>query len=98
MFPTGFNKSFEYAKNNKKELIEWLYENQSQEGRKHLKNRLFIVIFDNKNNEHWKLKAEINLLKAAINNYVEHFSILNLTKINFGNEEILSDIIWIEKA
>ena len=52
----------DYAKNNPAELIQWLYSNQSQEGRKHLKNRLFLVLVD-KNKEHWKLKAEISLLK-----------------------------------
>ena len=97
VFPAGFNQSFEYAKNNKKELIEWLYQNQSQEGRKHFKNRLFIVLFDKSNNEHWKMKSEVNLLKQQIDNYVEHFSIHNLTILNYENQEILSDIIWIVK-
>ena len=97
VFPVGFNQSFQYAKNNKKELIEWLYNNQSQEGRKHFKNRLFIVLFDKSNNEHWKMKAEIQLLKQEIDNYVKHFSIHNLTKLNYDNQAILSDIIWVEK-
>ena len=97
VFPVGFNQSYRYAKNNKKELIEWLYNNQSQEGRKHFKNRLFIVLFDKSNNEHWKMKAEIQLLKQEIDNYVKHFSIHNLTKLNYDNQAILSDIIWVEK-
>lgn len=97
VFPVGFNQSYQYAKNNKKELIEWLYNNQSQEGRKHFKNRLFIVLFDKSNNEHWKMKAEIQLLKQEIDNYVKHFSIHNLTKLNYDNQAILSDIIWVEK-
>ena len=51
VFPAGFNQSFEYAKNNKKELIEWLYQNQSQEGRKHFKNRLFIAFIKQNNKQ-----------------------------------------------
>jgi len=54
VFPKAFGKDYAYAKENKKELIEWLYNNQSQQGRKHLENRLFICIFDTKNGEHWK--------------------------------------------
>lgn len=95
VFPMGFNKSIAYAKNNPAELIQWLYENQSQEGRKHLKNRLFIVLVD-KHNEHWKLKAEINLLKSAIDTYVENFNSDSLFKLNLENNTILSDLIWVE--
>jgi len=97
IFPKGFNKSIEYAQNNKKELITWLYENQSQQGRKHLKNRLFIVLYDNNTQQHWKMKAEIMLLKTNIDNYVESFSQDNLIELDFGNGKVFSDIIWIKK-
>ena len=40
VFPKGFGKPIGYAKKHKGEIIKWLYINQSQEGRKHLKNRL----------------------------------------------------------
>lgn len=33
IFPKGFKHSLAYAKQNKEELMEWLYKNQSQEGR-----------------------------------------------------------------
>ena len=98
VFPKGFNKSVSYARKNEKELTQWLYDNQSQEGRKHLKNRLFIVLYDGKKNEHWKMKSEIMLLKSAIDNYVEHFSEENLFHLNFGDGKILSDIIWVMRG
>lgn len=97
IFPKGFNKSIEYAQQNKKELIIWLYENQSQEGRKHLKNRLFIVLCDNNTDHHWKMKSEIMLLKSGIDNYIESFSKDNLIQLDFGNGIVFSDIIWISK-
>ena len=68
VLPKGFQKSYQYAKKHKKELTEWLYKNQSQEGRKHLKNRLFIVLYHLKSQQHWKLKAEISLLKKTVDN------------------------------
>ena len=86
-----------YLKQNKKELITWLYENQSQEGRKHLKNRLFIVLYDNNTQQHWKMKAEIMLLKTNIDNYVVNFSKQNLVELDFGNGTVFTDIIWIKK-
>ncbi|TRX20523.1 hypothetical protein [Flavobacterium franklandianum] len=95
VFPIGFNQTVAYAKNNPAELIQWLYLNQSQESRKHLKNRLFIVLVE-KNKEHWKLKAEIKLLKSEIDTYVENFNSENLIPINLENNTILSDLIWVE--
>jgi len=95
VFPKGFNQTVAYAKSNPTELIQWLYLNQSQESRKHLKNRLFVVLVE-KNNEHWKLKAEINLLKTAIDSYVEKFNCDSLIQINLENNAILSDLIWVE--
>ena len=97
IFPKGFNKSFSYAKENENELIKWLYENQSQQGRKHLKNRLFIVMYDSYNRQHWKMKAEIMLLKQNIDSYIHNFSKDKLKKFDFGEGEVLSDIIWIVK-
>ncbi len=95
VFPTGFNQTVAYAKINPAELIQWLYLNQSQESRKHLKNRLFVVLVE-KNKEHWKLKAEIKLLKSAIDTYVENFDSENLFQLHLENNTILSDLIWVE--
>jgi hypothetical protein len=81
VFPKGFGKSISYAKDNPKELIEWLYENQSQEQRKHLKNRLFVVLFSS-DGEHWKLKSEILWLEKIILEYLRNFDENKLIKIN----------------
>ena len=98
IFPKGFNQSYKYAKENGKELIQWLYDNQSQQGRKHLKNRLFIVLYDGKTMQHWKMKSEIMLLKSAIDNYVENFSKKQLHRFDFGEGEVFSDMIWVTKG
>lgn len=95
VFPIGFNQTVAYAKNNPVELIQWLYSNQSQEGRKHLKNRLFIVLVE-KNKQHWKLKSEIMLLKSEIDKYVTNFNPEKLFQLNIENNTVLSDLIWVE--
>ncbi|WP_299465395.1 hypothetical protein [uncultured Microscilla sp.] len=89
---------FDYYFQNKKELIEWLYKNQSQQGRKHLKNRLFLVLYNNNPDDHWELKADIPLLKSFIDKYILDFSENKLVELNFGNGEVLSDIIWVKKS
>lgn len=96
VFPKGYPHSIHYALEHKQELIEWLYLNQSQQGRKHLKNRLFIVLYDPAGS-HWKLKSEIQLIKAAIDFYLKNFSSEKLIKIVIDENEIQADIIWILK-
>lgn len=94
VFPRKYNRSPEYAKGNPRDLIEWLYSNQSQEQRKHLKNRLFIVIYSHKD-DHWKLKAEISWLQELIRSYVQNFDSKDLHGFSFENgTTTLSDIIW----
>lgn len=97
VFPRGFKKDFNYAYQNKRELIQWFYDEQSQQGRKHLKNRLFVVLFDRNSLEYWKLKVEIRFIKQQIEQYITNFSLNKLEKFNFENEEIFSDVIWIIK-
>jgi len=48
--------------------------------------------------QHWKMKAEIMLLKRAIDHYVENFSQKNLYQLDFGEGRVFSDIIWITRG
>lgn len=97
VFPKGFGQSMVYARAHKKELLYWLYENQSRQQRNHFANRLFIIVYA-EDKEHWKLKAEIGLLKSAITNYVATFNASNLVTLYFKNKEnAVSDIIWVQK-
>lgn len=95
VFPKGFKKSITYAKTNKPQLITWLYKNQSEEQRFHLKNRLFVIVH-HRNGAHWKLKAELTHLKTEIEKYLTNFNTNQLHSFNFEeNNETLSDIIWV---
>ena len=96
VFPKHFNKTFEYAQNHKNELIEWLYKNQSAQKRHHFKNRLFIVVYA-ENGEHWKLKAEIGLLKNAIQKYIATFRPEQLQSFTFvDGQQTLSDVVFVK--
>ncbi len=79
------------------ELIKWLYKHQSQQQRKHFKNRLFVVLYSS-DGEHWKLKSEIFWLKERIEKYMLGFNPNYLLKFNFEKDkETLSDVIWAIK-
>jgi len=94
VFPDGFKGSLAEARKNPESLVIWLYRHQSQEGRKHWKNRLFIV-FHSSQGDHWKLKAEIGWIKKLIENYTANFQADNLVKFKMTDgRTVLSDIIW----
>lgn len=94
IFPKNFPHTIEESIKKTDELIKWLYKNQSQQQRKHLKNRLFIVLYSS-TGEHWKLKAEISWLKERIEKYMQGFNPHYLLKFPLEkNQETLSDVIW----
>ena len=94
IFPKNFPHMIDEAIKKTNELILWLYTHQSQQQRKHLKNRLFIVLYSS-DGEHWKLKAEISWLKERIEKYMIGFNPHYLLKFPLEkNQETLADIIW----
>jgi hypothetical protein len=97
VFPKNFSHNLSYSQQHPRSLIQWLYENQSQEGRKHLRNRLFIVLHA-ADGEHWKLKSEISLLRTAVETYLAGFSADGLHAFQFQPDSpTLSDIIWVRE-
>lgn len=99
VFPNRFGKSVPYGILHKGELISWLYENQSQQQRKHHKNRLFIVLVNYKEeDEHWKLKSEIGWLKDIVSAYLLNFDQTKLHSFNYENNTVYADIIWAIKG
>lgn len=94
VFPKNFPYPINKAIKKTDELILWLYKHQSQQQRKHLKNRLFIVLYSF-DGEHWKLKAEISWLKERIEKYMQGFNPHFLMKFQLEeSQETISDIIW----
>ncbi len=102
VYPKAFNAKNYLADPDKKfptrHLINWLYASQSIENRHHYENRLFIVLYDSHDLEHWKLKAEILGIRAIINNYLDQFDPAKLHEFYFKADHItLADIIWVHK-
>ena len=94
IFPKNFPYTIEESIKKTDELIKWLYKNQSQQQRKHLKNRLFVVLYSS-TGENWKLKAEISWLKERIEKYMRGFNPHFLLKFNLEpNHHTLADVIW----
>ena len=97
IFPKNFPYKIKDAIKKTDELIKWLYKNQSQQQRKHMKNRLFIVLYSS-DSEHWKLKSDISWLKERIEKYMLGFNANYLLKFQLEKyQETLADIIWAIK-
>lgn len=97
IFPKNFPYSIKESIKKTDELIKWLYRHQSQQQRKHLKNRLFIVLYSD-NGEHWKLKAEISWLKERIEKYMAGFNPNYIMKFQLEKEQFThADVIWAIK-
>ena len=98
VFPKGYPYPIETARHNPKTLINWLYANQSRQGRFHLRNRLFIICYSTEGpDHHWKIKAEIVLIRIAIGAYMMRFSPDRLIECQFDSGCALSDVIWVVK-
>ena len=93
------------CKKNPKQLATWLYEKQG-EMRFGSENRLFLVLIDTEDfSASWKLKRNLDLLKPAINDYLDSFAHKTLEdmKINFtyqGKTKVYTtyaDVIFVQK-
>lgn len=94
VFPTSYPQTITYAQKHPKEFALWLYRHQSQQGRKHLGNRLFIIVYAS-TGQHWKLKAELFWLKSIIEDYVKQFNKQDLITLELTSPTTTyTDLIW----
>ncbi|MDY8138694.1 hypothetical protein [Aquimarina sp. 2201CG5-10] len=97
VYPKGFKKALQYAQQHPIELLQWLYQNQSQQGRRHFENRMFLMVYSN-DGEHWKLKAEISWLETIISTYVITFDDSKLYRLQLQpNKTTIAGLIWAIK-
>ena len=82
-------------------IIEWFYLNQSQQSRKHMKNRLFIVC---NGSDNMKLKSDFSKICKEVKLWVEPyldkekkftFNTLTITDNDGKRYTVKSDIILI---
>lgn len=84
----------------KNEMIKWYYENQSQQGRKQLINRLYVVCDGKDSDECMKMKSDFALMRKAIGEYMDSVKTKGLHQqvITDGDRKYLvkSDIILLK--
>lgn len=88
-FPQAYAQSIEFARQNPHHLARWQYEHQSQEGRYHTGNRLFIVLHNPLHPaETWQLRRDFDRLAQLIVDFLDAPTLLGLTIPNRHNQEV----------
>ena len=93
VFPKAIKDKSNYDLNNrigKNNLIMWMYENQSKEGRFHLENRLFIVC------SNMVKKSDFTQILRKIKSFIEFSKQNGFNILKINNKDLYSDIIWIQ--
>lgn len=80
----------------KNEMIKWLYNNQSQEGRKHLSNKIFILCDAEDKKTAMLLKSNIDKLTEGIDKFINYYSDKPFNQIEIQGNLVYSDIIYIK--
>ena len=93
IWPRAYPGALAAAQTDPTVLIQWLYANQSGEGRYHTANRLFVVLYA-ADGAHWKLKAELSWLRAAVRAFLVAPDFRRV-EIENGQRAVTSAVIWV---
>ena len=87
------------SRQGKNKMIQWYYANQSQQQRKQLINRLYVVCDGRDQEERLRLKSDFDLLRKQISSFMSYIKDKGLNQItitDFGkNYQVYSDIIYV---
>lgn len=104
VYPSKFQEKIDIKKRiGRDTLIDWYYKNQSQEGRKHLANRLFVVCMSKDNSkssiENLKLKCRFDLIDSSVKKFVNYYSQKELNQIQIKDKDknfiVYSDLLLV---
>ena len=95
VWPAGFRGTLPAARAAPTALIQWLYAHQSSQGRFHTANRLFVILHA-ADGHHWKLKADLGRLRAAIREFMHHPVLLPVAlETSNGPREVTAAVVWV---
>lgn len=78
-------------------MIRWFYQNQSQQGRKQLTNRLYVVCGGATAREKMRKKSDFHAIRTGIRPFMEDVKIRGVQTIAIppGGHKVKSDIIYL---
>lgn len=93
-YPAAFKHNQRYARSHPRDLIHWLYANQSQKSMQSFGNKIYIVMHSGYR-PNWMLKAELFRIKKAIGRWMQSYNLRNMNIRLDQNIRVKSDLIWI---
>lgn len=88
------------TRSGKNDMIRWYYANQSQQSRKQLLNRLYVVCDAPTSYENMVMKSKFDLMRQRISAYMQYVKLYGLNEItitDYGKDyKLKSDIIHLK--
>lgn len=78
------------------DLIKWMYNNQSKQGRKHFGNKIFIVCNGEDKHSSMMLKSNIEKLSEGISKFMEYYQDREFNVVKIDDKNVYADIIYIK--
>ena len=104
VYPAKLNHAYDISKRcGKDAVIRWMYENQSQQGRKHLANRLFVVCDGGSVRANLELRMDFAQMEQKIKGFMDYYSTRPLYELEINDKSLSepitvhSDIICLTK-
>ena len=79
----------------KNDMIQWYYANQSQQGRKQLLNRLYVVCDAGTTEKNLAMKSDFDKMRERIAAYMQDVKTQGLNEVKIENKLLKSDIILL---
>lgn len=88
-FPKAYPEDIKYAWQHRHHLALWQYRHQSQQGRYHTGNRLFVILHDRTQPDlTWQLRRDFETLQTLIDDFLKAPILLGLTVTDRHNQKI----------
>ena len=96
VFPANYQEKDIATRKEKNELIKWLYQNQSQEGRNHSENKIFIVCKGKTYFDSLWMKHNFEKIKTSIKKFMEYYASREMNKVQLDDgKTVYTDLIII---
>lgn len=96
VYPANYEGNDIAYREEKNKLIKWFYENQSQEGRNHSENKIFIVCKGKTYFDSLWMKHDFGKIKTSIKKFMEYYASREMNKVQLDEQNtVYSDLIII---
>ncbi len=92
-FPSEFHQEVNKAMLDPKEFLKWVYKDPSNQQYSEAKYRLFLVLHQD-DGEHWRLKAELNWIKACVDTFLDNYKEIDLISFKTSGVMVKTGLIF----